>query len=62
MAGMILTGLVALLWTVAGYRYRPMREADGDLPDALPDLAGGGEPTVRTTSPEPDHARTPARS
>jgi hypothetical protein len=34
-AAIICTGMVALIWTVAGYRYRPLREADGELPDAV---------------------------
>jgi hypothetical protein len=36
-ATVLLTGLVALAWTLAGYRYRALREADDALPDATPE-------------------------
>jgi len=52
-AAIICTGLVALVWTVAGYRYRPLREADADLPDAvdvLPATVIDHQPPVRPAS------------
>jgi surfactin synthase thioesterase subunit/MFS family permease len=36
-ATVLLTGLVTLAWTLAGYRYRALREADDALPDATPE-------------------------
>jgi hypothetical protein len=34
---MILTGVMATAWAVLGYRYRPLRYMEDDLPDAIPD-------------------------
>jgi hypothetical protein len=33
----ILTGVMATAWAVLGYRYRPLRYMEDDLPDAIPD-------------------------
>jgi hypothetical protein len=41
-ATVLLTGLVALAWTLAGYRYRELREADDALADVLPDATPEG--------------------
>jgi hypothetical protein len=34
-ATVVLTGVAALVWTFAGYRYRPMRDVEATLPDAV---------------------------
>jgi hypothetical protein len=37
-ATVVLTGVAALLWTFAGFRYRPMRDVEATLADAVADL------------------------
>ena len=46
-ATVVLTGVVALVWTYAGYRYRTMRDIEASLPDAV---AGIHEPVRKRKS------------
>jgi hypothetical protein len=53
----VAVGLIAAAWTLAGYRYRPLRDLDTILPDA----AFVASPPMRVTRPaedKDDHART----
>jgi MFS family permease len=34
---MILVGLIVLVWAILGYKYRPLRFMEDELPDAIPD-------------------------
>jgi surfactin synthase thioesterase subunit len=34
---MVSVGVIAIVWTILGFRYRPLRFMEDDLPDAIPD-------------------------